>query len=314
MGENNQTILVVGANGFIGYHLIKRMESLDINIIGADIHINHLKEFEQKENIEVCQVNFAEKVTLFDEKHIDYVVNLAAFGHGHLLSQQKEIDFMPIYNNIRVAENLFKISIKSGVRYFIQMSSASIYGNDNIIGNEMLCPNPMSPYAVSKNVMEYIGKIYSGFENLNVVTFRAYNVYGYNKFAKKYGSNLIHNLITYSLNNKNAVIYADLSFKRDYIYVEDVIDAIIYSIFYKLESGIYNLGTGVAYSINEIWQHINSRIGSTGKLVSLQRRYFNVPEYSCADINKLLAKGFKSNTSLEEGIEKIITNIKGMEK
>lgn len=64
---------------------------------------------------------------------------------------------------------------------------------------------PLSPYAISKVAMEYIGELFGQLNDIDVVSLRIYNIYGYNKFAKENASNLIHNLVSFALENRNAM-------------------------------------------------------------------------------------------------------------
>lgn len=92
-----------------------------------------------------------------------------------------------------------------GIRQYVQISSAAVYGNLNCAGNENMYLTPLSPYAISKVAMEYIGELFGQLNDIDVVSLRIYNIYGYNKFAKENASNLIHNLVSFALENRNAM-------------------------------------------------------------------------------------------------------------
>lgn len=305
MYKFDKVVLVVGANGFVGYHLLKKMVQLGYKIIAVDYRVDHLEEFSANKQLEIYKVDVASDIGFLRNKKIDVVLNLASIGHGNLISKKNEIDFSPIYNNVKVAENILKLLSYDGIRQYVQISSAAVYGNLNCAGNENMYLTPLSPYAISKVAMEYIGDLFGQLNDIDVVSLRIYNIYGYNKFAKENASNLIHNLVSFALANRNAIVYGDLSYKRDYIYIDDVVDALVFCVEKELAGGVYNLGTGSAYSVEELWQYICQQMESGGKLVSLRRNYYNVLKYSCADTSKLSNCGFNCNVSIEEGIGRI---------
>ncbi len=298
----SETVLVVGANGFVGYYLVKRLLECKYGVIAIDCSDDHMNEFICRNNFLCFKANLLEEYLPNIEKKIDVIVNLASIGHGTLLSKKKEVNFEPIYVNVKLTEELLKYAIEKKIDQFIQMSSASVYGNCVEPQNEEMRLELNSPYAISKAAMESIGNIYSKLYQINVISYRAFNIYGYNRFAQKYHSNLIHNLVMYSRNEKNAIIYGNPKAKRDYVYVEDVVDGIIFAIEKRMESGIYNLGTGAAYSVNDLWEDICRVTGKNSKLLSLERNYFNVPIYSQADMLKTNREGFNCKTTIHEGI------------
>lgn len=298
-----ENILVVGANGFVGYYLVKRLLQCKYMVIGLDCNDDNISEFLEKDNYMFIKMNLFEEDFFNIKIKIDVIVNLAAIGHGTLLSKKNEVIFDPIYVNLKITEKLFKYAISYNVKHVIQMSSASVYGNSMRIQNEEMSLELNSPYAISKATMEFIGEIYSKLYQINVISYRAFNIYGYNKSAKRYNSNIIHNLIMYAMDEKSAVIYGSPQIKRDYIYVDDVIDGIIFAIERKLESGIYNLAKGETYSIDDVWEYICELVQPQNKkLLSLKRNYLNVPMYSHADMLKMNKKGFYCKTTIKKGI------------
>lgn len=89
-----ENILVVGANGFVGYYLVKRLLQCKYMVIGLDCNDDNISEFLEKDNYMFIKMNLFEE-DFFDIKiKIDVIVNLAAIGHGTLLSKKNEVIFV----------------------------------------------------------------------------------------------------------------------------------------------------------------------------------------------------------------------------
>ncbi len=177
-------ILVTGAAGFIGSHLVEALLNLDYCVIGIDNfsngkhqNIEYLTKLPTANNFtfiegDLRDVNFCEKVCT----DIDVIYHQAALG-----SVPRSINEPQLYfdNNLGGMLNLMESARKSNVKRFIFASSSSVYGDTAILPKIETMPlNPKSPYAVSKAAGEHYLSVYQSVYGLETIGFRYFNVFG----------------------------------------------------------------------------------------------------------------------------------------
>jgi nucleoside-diphosphate-sugar epimerase len=168
--------------------------------------------------------------------------------------------------------------------------------------NENVIPKPNNPYALSKHMAENLCNFYSKYKNIEINIFRPFNVYGFGQ-DKRF---LIPEIMSQVMNN-NPVEVNTFKPKRDYIYIDDLVDGLISGMnsFNGLE--VYNLGSGVSISveqvINTIIKQANSEVTVTSRNIERDNEINDV----IADISKarkLLS--WSPKISFDNGIKNII--------
>ena len=136
---------------------------------------------------------------------------------------------------------------------FIFSSTSAIYGNTKTPTSETNLTNPISPYATTKLIGENYCKLYNKIYGLDTVCLRYFNVYG-NRMNNEGGYKLVMPIFKDQiLNNKPLTINNDGEQRRDFVHVEDIVEANILSAIQKNSCGeIFNVGSGKNYSVNEI--------------------------------------------------------------
>jgi nucleoside-diphosphate-sugar epimerase len=160
----------------------------------------------------------------------------------------------------------------------------------------------MNPYALSKKLAEEACKFYADIYGVKIIILRPFNVYGSGQSDRF--------LIPYLINqvkSKTTISIQDIEPRRDFIYIDDLVDAIIKAMEIQLDFDIFNIGSGVSYSVAELIGIIQKIQGtSLGIKVDGERRIGEVMDTQ-ADITKAFdILGWSPKYSLHSGLEKML--------
>lgn len=282
----NNKFLITGGKGFIGKHLETFLKNKNIEVIAPSS-----KEFD---------VTQKQDWKTFLLENITCVIHLA--GRTFVPdSWEKPDEFISM--NFQGTVNAVEFCrIKNIPMVFI---SAYIYGKPKKLpiseGDEV---NPNNPYAESKYISEQVCEFYARNFNLNIAALRLFNVYGPNQKENF----LVPHIINQVKNSDKEIIeILDLTPKRDYVYIEDVCDA-IYKVAEK-NSGynVYNIGSGESYSVKEVIDIIQELSETNKEVVSKQQVRPNEMNDVVADIAKIFDDiGWKPMTEFRDGLKRCI--------
>jgi len=267
--------LVTGATGFIGSNLVNSLIERGYEIIALD------------------------KNWKTSEKY-DILFHLAAINDT--TRQDKEEIFKV---NVKLSKELFEQSKKAGCKKIIYASSTAVYGNSPAPYIESSTKiNPLNPYAESKVEMEKIANKFSE-ENKDTTTIglRFCNVYGRGESKKGRNATMIYQLAQQML-KENPKIFKYGEQKRDYIYIKDIVNALIKSSYAK-ESCIVNCGAGQATTYNDLVNLLNSVLKTSRKPEYIQNPYLGKYQ-NHTECDMTLAKekiGFVPKFDIESGIK-----------
>lgn len=268
-------ILVTGANGFIGRHIInkflKKKEKYNINKIYAiDNNIYSLNNFFNDDSLivikgDICDYNLCEKFV----KRVDHICHQAAIS-SIPIAENNIINTMNV--NICGTINLlnaFKFYNKKGK--FIYASSSA--------------DSTKSFYGMTKKTNEDYSNLFYNLYGIKTIGLKYFNVYG-NYLGKSFyewdSTSLIPNVISKIKNNKTPIIYGDGESKRDFIHVNDISDLNVQLIFKNLDENIYGksfeIGTGKSTSVNEIIDLLKNKLNLEFETINKPRRIDDVDE------------------------------------
>lgn len=297
-------VLVTGGAGFIGSHIVDKLLSKDFEVTvfdnlssGRQENISHHLDNELFQLIkgDILDLDTIKKIV----KNHDVVFHEAA-----ITDISFSVENPMITNEINVTGTLclLKACLDSDVKRFIFASSASVYGKKNPPPmREDMDLDPTSPYAVSKLAAEYYIKLFYDLYGLETIILRYMNVYG--PRARK-NQGVISIFINQLSKNLSPVIYGDGKQTRDFINVQDVVDANILAVSNKNAVGeIINIGSGIPTSINQIANLVLETTNEKNiKSIYSDPRPGDV-EHGYADITKARELlGFNPKISLKEGI------------
>ena len=241
-----QKVIVTGGAGFIGSNLVDELIKQEIEVIVLD-NLSTGKKENINPKAEFIQCDVSKDRPLLND--VDTVFHLAATPQV-----QYSIENPTDNNNLHSLINMLNISKKSGVKRFVFSSSSAVYGNPKYTPIDEKHPiNPLSPYALHKLVGEQYCKLYSDVYKLDTICLRYFNVYG-NRMPKEGAYKSVISVFKEQYNKQPLNIVNDGEQKRDFIHVNEVIQAnILAATSTKNHKGdIFNVGTGQAYTVNEI--------------------------------------------------------------
>ena len=301
-------VLVTGGAGFIGSHLVEQLLRNGDRVVVIDNlstgKRENIERFKDQVEFTEIDINDTEKVTRACEG-VRYVYHVAAIP---AVPKSLEDPLATNHANIDGTVSILVAAKNAGVQRVIFSSSASVYGNSEKLPKfEDICPEPLTPYAVQKLSGEHYMQSFSRFLNMETVSLRYFNVYGPRQDARSSYATVIPLFISTLLRGESPEIHGDGSMTRDFVYVQDVIEANILAAQHgKGDGGVYNIASGSRTSIRELFETMARVIGTAAEATTGPFRVGDIKD-SYADISKAQKKlGFQPKVSLEEGIRRTV--------
>lgn len=295
--------LVLGANGFIGSHLVDSLVADGHTVRAFDRFGNAEAKFNPSDQVEIYSGDFLNSNQLEEAlRGVDYVFHFISTTTPATSENDPTID---IDTNIRMSVELFQLCVKAEIkRVLFASTGGAIYGeggHENAPHKETDQTLPISPYAIGKLAIENYLRYFRVKHQLNSTVFRISNPYGERQpFHRKQG---VIPIFLESIYRDNPItVLGDGSMVRDYVYVKDV-TSMISSVFEEDSiQDVYNLGSGEGASLSEIVKVAES---VTNKHVTVEHK--PVPStfvHSVVlDTNKFIKDfSIKPETSLSEGM------------
>jgi len=253
-------ILVTGGAGFIGSHVVDRLvlEGHSVSVID-NLSTGKIENVNREAKFHKIDIISPRIERVFKKERPELICHFAA----QMDVRRSVAD--PIYDaqsNIIGMLNLMENGLRYGVRKVIFASTGgAVYGEGVPYPTSEECiPRPISPYGISKLTGEHYLIYYNVSYGLNYVVLRYANVYGprQDPFGEAGVVAIFNQKI---LRDEQPVINGNGMQTRDYVYVDDVVDAVIASTYNDIND-VFNVGTGVETSVNELFRHL---IEITGK-------------------------------------------------
>jgi UDP-glucose 4-epimerase len=290
--------LVTGGNGFIGSHVVDRLVSDGHEVLviddlsateNASFYFNDAaKNYELSVHKDDCRPQFED---------VDFVFHLAARSRI-----QPTIDSPGECFEVNVVgtQRVLEWSRSAGVKRVIYSGTSSLYGHSNKIPfNPNMPSDCLNPYSMSKWMGEQICKLYQQLYNLDCIVLRYFNVYGPREPLRGKYAPVIGLFKRQRNSNRPLTIVGDGTQRRDFTYVEDVVEANTRAMSIAREKpgfSIYNIGTGKNYSIKQLAEMVG------GQCVYIDQRSAEVKE-TLADIQDTIqGLGWHPKFDLEEMI------------
>jgi len=297
-------ILITGGAGFIGGNLTRRLvrEGHEVTVVstGSESNLQGVKKtiymgldgiaWDQVWDKEVVFHQMANNDTLCDDKEEMFRANV----YGPM--------------------TLFHQCLAGGCKKFIYASSTAVYGNSAAPYVEDFTPvSPTSVYGESKAKFDEFAMNFAKEHNVQVIGLRYCNVYGPGEERKGRRMSMIGQLLNKMIQNKEPELFRYGEQKRDWIYVDDVVEANILAMENNNFKGeIYNLGTGRSYTFNHLITTINDILEKElpPKYIDCNIDYKKYQNHTECDINKIKRElGFDPKFSLKSGIREYYANI-----
>ena len=309
------TILVTGGAGFIGSHLCEHLLSEGIKVICLDnfddfydpnIKIKNtegiIKKFSDVFELVTGDIRNHEHLNkIFQKNKIDFVVHLAARA-GVRPSITDPLLYQDV--NIRGTIVLLEACKAHGIRNFIFASSSSVYGENQRVPftEKDLDIQPISPYGATKRAGELLCFSYHHLYGMNIACLRIFTAYG----PRQRPEMAIHKFARLIDQGEKIPIFGDGSSRRDYTYIDDLIEGILGVVHYHHGFEIYNLGESQTTSLIELIKLIEGAFGKKANVEMLELQPGDV-SVTYADISKAkrILK-YQPKVKMEEGIKRFV--------
>ncbi len=309
--NNKKMYLITGGAGFIGSHLIEHLIK-EANIICVDdfndfynpqIKRDNIKKYLEMSNFksyEASIVNYEAMSKIFHANKIDHIVHLAARA-----GVRPSLEHPRLYANTNITGtiNLLELAKLNNIDKFTFASSSSVYGsrNQGLFNEEMKIDKPISPYAATKASGEQICYTYSHLYDMNITCLRFFTVYG----PRQRPDLAVHKFAKLIDEGKTIPVFGNGSTKRDYTYIDDIIQGVTSAINYnKTKYEIFNLGESRTVELGYLIEQIEKVLGQKAIIEPHCVQPGDVP-VTYADITKARELlNYKPVVQIEDGLEK----------
>jgi UDP-glucose 4-epimerase len=293
----DKKILIIGSCGFIGKHLCGYFKTLGYKVFSADIIIKEEKDYF------ILTAENANFFHLFMANTFDICINASGAANVNLSFNYPQLDFN--LNASNVLNILDAIRTHNPDCKFVNFSSAAVYGNPSLLPIKEDCKlSPISPYGYHKMYSEFICKEFYDLYNIKTISLRVFSVYG--EGLKKQIFWDLHNKIINS-NNNEIIIFGNGSESRDFIYINDLLEALYLILLnLKFEGQQVNIANGEEIYINV----------AVEKYIELHNKNINVkydnkglsgnPKNWIADISVIKSIGYEKKFDLNKGLTNYI--------
>ncbi len=309
-------VLVTGGAGFIGSHLCQRLLGEGCEVICLDNFDAFYNPALKRKNVEEIRATAGDgefKLVegdirdaglledLFRRSSYDLVIHLAARA-GVRPSLEQPV----LYEEVNVAGtlNLLEACREFGVMDFIFGSSSSVYGrNKTVPFTEADRLDAMiSPYAVTKRVGEHFCYVYHHLFGLNIFCLRFFTVYG----PRQRPEMAIHKFTRLILQGERVPLYGDGTSRRDYTYIDDIVDGVMGAVRNLGGYAIFNLGESQTVPLRELVSLLEEALGIKAEIEELPDQPGDVP-ITYADIDKARRLlGYDPQVGIEKGVERFV--------
>ena len=313
--KSKETWLITGGAGFIGSNLVNYLIKNNQKVICVDNFFSgKIKNILNKKskNLKIIKADIRNLNRKKINSKIDYIIHLAALGSvPRSFKDPIETNSVNVDGSINIIELAKNLKCKK----FIFASSSSVYGNSkNKEKKETDKKNPISPYGVSKLAFENYAEIFSNFYKLKTIGIRFFNVFGPNQNAKGPYSAVIPKWANGLINNSNIFVNGDGTTKRDFTYIDNVVNGIILSTKknFKNNYEIFNLACGKEISLNYLLNRLIFHLKLNNKKLKIKYRAFKKGDIKKSKANIFKAKkyfGYAPIINFDEGLKIYLSNL-----
>jgi UDP-glucose 4-epimerase len=259
---SDKYILVTGAAGFIGAAVAAKLNSQGFKTITIDNLSTGEKSAIPKETIFIKgNLGEQETITKLYDYEITAIFHIAGQSSGEISFENPSYD---LQSNTESTLLLLKYAKEKGIKHFIYASTMSVYGNQTMLPVvETTIPNPTSFYACGKLASEHYLRIYSTF-GINAIALRLFNVYGPGQNMKNMKQGMLSIYLAQALNHNKIVVKGSVDRFRDFVYIDDVVNAFLKAFEYSNENsfGIFNVCTNKPSYVHELLDNIKNQMDS----------------------------------------------------
>ncbi|MEX1364101.1 MAG: NAD-dependent epimerase/dehydratase family protein [Nannocystaceae bacterium] len=310
----NSTVLVTGAAGFIGSHVVDALVARGETVVGLDNLNDYYDPARKRANVAECRAlaqasagryRFVEGdirdrdllARLWAEHGITAVAHLAAMA-----GVRASVDDPHLYVDVNLTGtlNLLEQARAGGLRSFVFASTSSVYANTTVIPfiETDLCDRPLAPYPATKRASELMGHTYHHLHGLSFTAVRLFTVYG----PRGRPDMMAHKLLDNMFFGRTVPLYNAGQMHRDWTYVTDTAAGIVAALDHPQGYEIINLGCAEPVLLADFIAKVEAAAGRSTDLVAEPMQDADVA-YTNADITKARTLlGYEPRVRVDEGI------------
>jgi nucleoside-diphosphate-sugar epimerase len=275
-------IAVTGATGYIGSALLKMLRALEHPVIGLS-------------RVDGDIAGNTDLTRLIEDQSLSMMYHLAG-AVGVQESWNNPQEFYRV--NVLGTQRMLEVCRRTGAR-MVYVSGYLYAGHTKEPATEDADIKPMNPYAHSKFLAEEMCRFYSANHKVHCTIIRPFNVYGGQQSAKF----LIPQILEQIRAPGRTILVNDLEPIRDYLYIDDLISALIALLGHKHLFEIFNIGTGVGHSVGEVANLMQAVWGTQKEVSSREIPRLNEISVSVANVEKIRSQiGWQASFSLKKGL------------
>lgn len=294
-------VLVTGGAGFIGSHLT--------DALAPDHDVTVLDDFSSGSRENVHPSATVVEGDIRDRRRLNRAARDVdvIFHEAASVSVDRSVENPELSHEINVDATLSTLeAARREDARCVLASSAAIYGQpERIPIDESEPTTPASPYGIEKLSVDHYARVYDDIYDLPTVALRYFNVYGPRQTASDY-SGVISVFLEQAREGRPITVHGDGSQTRDFVHVEDVVQANLLAMETDHVGEAYNVGTGRAISIDDLATAVRDVTGSDSEIVYTEARSADI-ERSRADVGKARSMlGYEPMTALKDGLETLV--------
>jgi UDP-glucuronate 4-epimerase len=306
-------VLVTGGAGFIGSHLVKALIDRGDAVAIVDnfdpFYPERLKRRGLHPGARLFQLDIRDQEGMhraFAEVKPEVVVHLAALA-GVRPSLERPADYMDV--NGRGSACALEAARKAGTRRFVFGSSSSVYGvkAEPPFRETARIDSPESPYAASKVAGEVLSRTFHNLYRTEIASLRFFTVYG----PRQRPDLAIHKFSRLMLAKKPIPFFGDGGTRRDYTWVDDIVQGVLAACDVPLSYDVINLGGARTTSLKELVALLEAALGVEAVLDKKPMQQGDMPQTSADVTHAAEVLGYSPHTPIDQGIKKFAEWIRG---
>jgi nucleoside-diphosphate-sugar epimerase len=299
-------VVVTGAAGFIGSHLVDRLLSEGHDVAGVDAFVDFYPRAVKEKNLQAARDHRRFRLVEGEIQRLPLADLLDGAGQVYHLAAQAGVRSswgreFSLYtdNNVLATQRLLEAAVQAGVPRLVYASSSSVYGDGAALPlREDAACRPLSPYGVTKLAAEHLGALYERNHGLPVVSLRYFTVYG----PRQRPDMAFHRFLSAALDGTAVRLFGDGKQTRDFTYVEDIVTATLRAGDSGRPGCVYNVGGGQRLALEAVLEEVERVTGKKLKVAREEAQKGDMRDTFADTTAAQRDLGFRSTVGLPQGL------------